>query len=225
MILANSKWTAGIIGDKYDVKPKVLYPPVEDGFPDVPVEQKDFGFVCIGRISQEKRIERIIEILAAVRSRGHDIHLHVIGDCSNPYGQSIRQLAEAEGGWVHLDGRKAGLEKKDILAAHRFGIHACQGEAFGIAVAEMVKAGCITFVPDEGGQVEIVNHPDLTYANVDDAVVKIDAVLRDEQRQNDLRQHLKAQGELFSTERFMTGIRQAVETFLATRGTQRKVAR
>jgi len=124
-----------------------------------------------------------------------------------------------------MDGRKAGQEKKGLLAGHRFGIHARTGEPFGIAVAEMVKAGCITFVPVEGGQAEIVNHPDLTYSDVDDAVNKIDRILRDERREDALRLHLKAQGELFSTERFMAGIRAAVEQFLATRGSQRKVAR
>lgn len=214
MILANSKWSAGIIHKKYGSQVEVLYPPVAGDWPHVPVEKKEPGFVCLGRISPEKRIERIIEILARVRALGHDVHLHVIGGLAGKYGDSIRRLGETQGGWVYLEGRKAGQEKKDLLAGHTFAIHACQGEAFGIAVAEMVKAGCIPFVPDEGGQVEIVNNPDLTYVNVEDAVNKIDVVLRDAQRQDVLRGHLRTQGELFSAERFMAGIRAAVEQFL-----------
>ena len=92
-------------------------------------------------------------------------------------------------------------------------------------MAEMVKAGCAPFIPAEGGQAEIVDHPALMYRSVDEAVAKIDAVLRTPALQAELRTHLADQGELFSAERFMVGIRQAVETFLATRGSQREVGR
>ena len=53
----------------------------------------------------------------------------------------------------------------------------------------------------------------------------MDAVLRTPVLEAKLRTHLASQGKLFSPERFMAGIRQAVETFLATRGSQREVGR
>ena len=122
------------------------------------------GFVCIGRISPEKRIEQIIQILKQVRVRGHKIHLNIIGGTEEtPYGRSIEELSKTERDWITLEGKRFGSDKTKILSQHLFGIHACQGEAFGISVVEMVKAGCITFVPDEGGQTEIVNHSSLTY--------------------------------------------------------------
>jgi len=225
MILSNSRWTAGIIHERHGLATEVLYPPVAAKFPDVPPAARGSGFVCIGRIAPEKRVERMIEIVERVRARGHDVHLHVIGGLYGAYGQQVRRLAQAREPWVILEGARYGAEKAHLLAGHRWGIHACQGEAFGIAVAEMVKAGCVTFVPAEGGQAEIVDHPALMYRSVDEAVAKIDAVLRTPALQAELRTHLADQGELFSAERFMVGIRQAVETFLATRGSQREVGR
>ena len=46
-------------------------------------------------------------------------------------------------------------------------------EAFGISVAEMVKAGAIVFAPNNGGQTEVINSPDLLFSGADDAVRKI----------------------------------------------------
>ena len=82
-----------------------------------------------------------------------------------------------------LEGPRAGKEKEKLLTGHRFAVHGRREEAFGIAVAEIVKAGCVTFVPDEGGPPEIVGDAALCYADTADAVQKIDAVLRSDTEQ------------------------------------------
>ena len=216
LILANSQWSAGIIRKNYGTDIHVLYPPVFDEFPKILFDAKEMGFVCIGRISPEKRIERIIEILREVRQREHKIHLHVIGATDEtPYGKFVEDLCKAQGDWAIIEGSRFGEEKAKLLSQHRFAIHACQGEAFGVSVAEMVKAGCIVFVPGEGGQAEIVNHASLMYDSAKDAVEKIDAVLRKPRLQAHLRDHLKKQGAKFSTDAFMDGLRAALQEFIA----------
>jgi glycosyltransferase involved in cell wall biosynthesis len=207
LILANSRWSAQIIKEKYGKDIGVLYPPVFDKFPNVPFETKEMGFVCIGRISPEKRIERIVEILKGVRERGHDIHFHVIGGTDgSTYGKFVEDLCRSQGDWITMEGRQFGAEKAMLLSQHRFGIQARQREPFGISVAEMVKAGCITFVPSEGGQAEIVGHKSLMYDSVEDAVNKIDTVLRKPQLQAKFREHLENQGTKFSTDALMDGL-------------------
>ena len=191
LVVANSQWVAGLIRARYGVAAKVLYPPIDDGFPNVPWEKKENGFVCIGRVAPEKRIEQIVGILSDVRKMGHDVHLHVIGAIgTDAYGTRIKKLCQANSEWVIADGRLDGDMKKAMLAAHRYGIHACQGEAFGIGVAEMVKAGCIPFVPAEGGAGEIVAHDALTYSDQEDAIKKINAVLLRPVMQDDIGLHL-----------------------------------
>jgi glycosyltransferase involved in cell wall biosynthesis len=215
LILANSQWTADLMRTKYKLCANVLYPPVHSKFPSIPWTRRENGFVCLGRIDPVKRIERVIDILARVRQRGYNLHLHVIGRIgSDAYSRAVAGLCKAHAEWVIPEGARRGREKLDLLAAHRFGIHACNGEAFGIAVAEMVKAGCIPFVPKEGGQAEIVNHPSLIYADVDDAVNKIVTVLETPPVQADLGTHLANQGRQFSAGSFMNGIRTVVQQFL-----------
>ncbi|MBW2072286.1 MAG: glycosyltransferase family 4 protein [Deltaproteobacteria bacterium] len=225
LLLANSTWSAGIMKKKYGVDIEVLYPPVFDGFPEVPPDRKTWGFVCIGRISSEKRIEQILEILERVRRRGQNIHLHVIGKIDGtPYARKILRLSQEYGDWVFFEGTKFGENKAKILAWHRFGIHARKNEPFGISVAEMLKAGCITFVPKEGGQAEITNHPLLLYDSVEDAVKKIEAVLRQPDLQTELRDHLVRQSERFSTNRFIDEFRKAVEQFICMKNGVKKGA-
>jgi hypothetical protein len=76
-------------------------------------------------------------------------------------------------------------------------------------------AGCIPFEHDSGGQVEIAgNDPRLCY-NDTDAAEKIAAVLHSADLQASLQDTLSARRELFTMERFMEGIRAAVDTAIA----------
>lgn len=219
MIISNSQWSAGIIREKYGLDSQVLYPPVTGAANVTPLSAREPGFVCIGRISPEKRIERIVEILRAVRRLGQDVHLHVVGDTAgSAYGRQIASLCASEREWIFVEGPLYGEAKTQFLGRHRYGIHACQGEAFGIAVAEMVKAGCITFAPAEGGQAEVVNHPALLYGDSDSAIKRIGEVLRSPEQQAMLHAHMLAQGARFSQETFMAGMRRAVNEFVSRRG-------
>lgn len=226
LIVANSHWTAEQLQRRHGAADcVVIYPPVNFPQVDVPWSQRETGFVCLGRISPEKRIERIIQILSGVREIGHNVHLHVIGRFDgSSYSRMIRQLCRENGGWVRIEGEQIGQSKVRLLSSHRYGIHACNIEAFGIAVAEMTKAGCIAFVPDQGGQVEIVNHPMLCYCDIDDAVRKIDVVLRSEELQTSLRQYLQKQAAMFSAEEFMRDFRGVVDCFLHQRQEVRQSA-
>ncbi len=195
----------------FDVNSTVIYPPVQADFPAVPFDRRENGFVFIGRIAPEKRIEDIVTILAAVRER-ENVHLHIAGPLDDSaYCKEIRSLAGMHADWMRLDGVVFGEAKRQLLARHKYGINACQGEAFGISVAEFVKVGCIVFVPDNGGQTEIVDHQQLTYRDADEAVSRILGVLRSEPRQRELLGHLLLQAEKFSVQRFRTQARCLVD--------------
>src|SRR5580698_7515879 len=146
LIVANSQWTATKLLERYGVMALVVYPPVLGTLPAASDRRRYNDFVCIGRISPEKRIERMIRIIGTVRRQGHDVRIRIIGQLDDSqYSKTIEALAGLNREWVVLEGRKAGAEKARLLADCRYGIHGREGEAFGIGVAEMVKAGCVTF--------------------------------------------------------------------------------
>ena len=212
--LANSAWTADRLR-KLGIDSQVVYPPVIVDIPQSPANPRDAGFVCLGRVSAEKCVHSVIEILRRVRGLGHNVHLHVLGGMDkSDYARKIRALAEQFRDWVVLEGWTFGDRKRDLLAGHRFGINACQSEAFGVAVAEMVLAGCVVFVPNGGGQVEIANDPALIFSSEDDAVEKITAVLASDAEEERLRAHLQRTAKAFSVENFMESMRKVVREFL-----------
>jgi glycosyltransferase involved in cell wall biosynthesis len=214
LVVANSYWTAELMREKYGVESRVIYPPVIGCFPNVSYGEKEGGFVCIGRIVPEKGIDSIIKILERVRQKGHNIHFHIIGGIiDNRYGRSLKELFQKHQKWVFLDGWLGEKKKKEIIVRHHFGISGCRNEAFGIAVAEMIKGGCIVFVPSGGGQVEIINHPSLIYENEEDAVEKIETVLENKKIQDDLHQHLSLVSQTFSIENFQKEIKNIISEF------------
>src|SRR5262249_38798550 len=148
-------------------------------FPAIPWQDREDGFVCIGRISPEKELEKIIAILAAVRGRGQKVHLHIIGSPDNPrYYRRILRLVRANASWVFLNEGLSRDQLVRLISVHRYGIHGMREEHFGMAVAEMVRAGCIVFVPRGGGQVEIVRGEDrLLYKTPAEAITKIGRVM------------------------------------------------
>ena len=215
LTLVNSEFTAARIRALHGIEPVVLHPPVPGAFPAVPWEKRDDGFVMIGRISPEKRIEDGVEILRRVRARGAAVRLHVVGTDDDPaYTARIRRLAAANAAWITLHENLARADLVALLARQRYGIHAMEGEHFGIAVAEMVRAGCIVFVPRRGGPIEIVGDDDrLLFSSLDEAAERVIATLRDPERQSALRAHLAERAEQFSAAHFVTRMREIVRAF------------
>jgi GT2 family glycosyltransferase/glycosyltransferase involved in cell wall biosynthesis len=212
VMVANSRWTAERMREYCGVEcAAVVNHPVWTEFPDVPWDEKEQAFVMIGRIVPEKRVERAIAILDALRRRGHAIRLHLCGQIGDDiYGLRIASLCREHADWIIAEGQVTGKRKAQILAGCRFGIQTREAEPFGIAVAEMVKAGAIVFAPNDGGQVEVLGHPSLSFESEPDAVEKICRVLGDAERQAELREHLRRQARLFSAEAFMAASRAVI---------------
>jgi glycosyltransferase involved in cell wall biosynthesis len=223
LTLVSSEWTARIVRNVYGIETRIVYPAVAGNFPDIAWPNREDGFVCAGRRSIEKRMERVVRILGEVRKRGAKIHLHLIGSGGNPrYVGTLRQLCRKHREWVSMEEGIDSPAKSQMMAGHKYGLSGRENEPFGIALGEMVKAGCIVFVPNGGGQVEIVNHPALIYEDDADAVRKIEAVLANAALQGSLREHLSQGAQRFSVERFREAIRDVVSEFLRDKRTERR---
>jgi glycosyltransferase involved in cell wall biosynthesis len=220
LTLVNSDWTGAKVKECHGIGSLTVYPPVAGAFPAISWDRKENGFVCVGRISPEKELEKIIEILAAVRKAGHDIHLHIIGSPDHPrYYSQIRRLAEANASWIALDRHVARTRLAELVAGHRYGIHGMKEEHLGMAVAEMIRGGCIVFAPRGGGQIEVVgNEERLLYDTVDEAVEKIARTISRLEEQKSLRAYIESRKDLFSTEHFVERIREIVGHFDGTAG-------
>ncbi|WP_227354112.1 glycosyltransferase family 4 protein [Haladaptatus salinisoli] len=216
-IAANSNWMAGVVQDAYDVRPRVVHPPVDTrGFVDEPWDERENGFVTVGRLARYKNVERNIEILDGVRERGHDVHLHVVGPAyDREYAREIAALA-ADRDYVHLEGECSREELVRIVSRHRYGLHGKRHEHFGMVVAEFVAGGAIPFVPNDGGQREIVGErSELRYDTTEGAVEKIDRVLSNPDLQREARASTAEVERRFGRARFRREMRELVDEALA----------
>ena len=216
LTLVNSHWTGRLVSGLYGVQPTVLYPPVVWSLALTPWSRRALAFVSLGRIEGCKRQLEAIDILDRVRRRGHPVQLEIIGDIYDPdYAQRVVERAGRAGSWVRLHHGIERTELEKIVNACRYGLHTMRSEHFGIAVAELLRAGCIVFTPNDGGQVEIIGEEAaLMYDSDDQAVERICAVLESPPEQQRLLALLAPRRDLFTETHFMGRLRQLVRDFV-----------
>jgi glycosyltransferase involved in cell wall biosynthesis len=212
--LANSRFIAGRIRATHGVESTILYPPVAGGFPDVPWEERVRGFVAVGRVNGCKRWDMAVSIIDEVRRSGHDVTLTLIGNVDDREWLARLSALAAERPWFRILTDVSRQELASEVARHRYGIHTMEDEHFGMAPAEIQRAGCIVFVHNSGGPVEIVGADSrLLFDDVPDAARKISGVLSSPDEEASLRRHVAIQRENFSEERFCSSLREIVKSF------------
>ena len=217
VFVANSEWTARISAEYCQLPPVVIHPAVTAGGQILPWAERENSFICLGRISPEKQIERVIDILEQVRTFGHCIKLHLVGGGDEAeYLRQIQKLQTKRQDWIVWHGPLYANDKWSLLARCRYGLSAC--EAFGIATAEMTLTGVVPFVPRAGAQSEIVQAGELIYGDIQEAAIKIDAVLKSDSRQLEIQQALLRRATAFAPENFCKAVREVVEQVFAPKG-------
>ncbi|HXG86954.1 MAG TPA: glycosyltransferase family 4 protein [Vicinamibacterales bacterium] len=216
LTLANSNWTAAHVERFLGIQARTLYPPVAPAAAPLPWSDRADGFLAVGRISPEKDYQRLIAILARVRVHRPAVTLTIVGTTDRHgrrYYDQLRAAAVAAGSWVTFRHDVTREELRSMLASHRYGIHGMREEHFGMAPAEMARAGMIVWVPNGGGQVEIVASPDLTFDSDEEAADSIGRVMASAGEQGRLREHLASRVQLFSAESFVSTVQSIVRDF------------
>ena len=213
MTLANSQWTAERLAGLGEVsKPSVLYPPVQDPGPGLSWPDRDDRFLCVGRFHPSKRIDTSIAIMKAVRASAlPNARLSIVGSAvDTAYRSQILELAEREGSWIEVREDLTRQELNTLMGRSRFGLQAMEGEHFGMATAEMTRAGCLVFAHNSGGSPEVLNHdPSLLWTTADEAIDRISAMAST--NRSALSAALREHARQFSTEMFEENLRRLVE--------------
>jgi glycosyltransferase involved in cell wall biosynthesis len=220
--LANSGFTGRWVKRVYGIDSTTVHPPAPGIFPEIAWEKRQDGFVMIGRLSGGKQFDWCLKVLGAVRAKFPQVRMHVVATSYNEplgYPAFLRALVQTNASWVTLHEDLSREKLAALVARQRYGMHACKDEHFGMAVAEMLRAGCIPFVHNSGGPLEIVGHDSrLIYNSAEEAAEKIMCVLGNPALQDDLRQRLALRKALYSVETFVQAIRAEVERALRATG-------
>jgi glycosyltransferase involved in cell wall biosynthesis len=212
--LANSAWTAGLLQRERGIAATVLYPPVVDSGPGLPWHERSNTFLCVGRFHGSKRFELAVSILARARASMPDLRLRIIGSSvDREYRRRLVAMVRQFPEWITIEEDLTQPHLLDVMRQSRYAIHAMENEHFGMAAAEMARAGCIVFVHDSGGQVEAVGGaPEVLWRTADEAVSRIRAVaLSSRAEQGALSARLSTHAARFSSERFVREFRDIVD--------------
>jgi len=213
LTLVPSRFMADKLARAYDISPVVLHPPARSRFPERAWADREAGFVCVARMAPEKNVEDAVRLLTAVRARGHDIHLHLVTAGGKlRFERHLARVLRPHRAWIHVELNVDDARYRELLAAHRFGINAAPTEGFGVAIAELINAGCLPVVRGSGGQSEIFSGVEaLGYADEADGVARVAALLSDEGAQQAARAQLADVRGRFTIERFCSELRTIVE--------------
>lgn len=115
-------------------------------------ESADAGdeLVFIGRLSKNKRVDLLLDFLAALKAQGHVTTLHVVGSDTEGAGPTLEARAAELGvgdavrfhGFVSSDGLAA------LLDQCRYVVSASEYEGFGLSIVEAMSAGLTPFLQD-----------------------------------------------------------------------------
>ena len=213
--LTCSEWTSKDIKSIYGITATVLYPPVL--LPSVQsnsVRRKNV-FVFVGRISPEKRIEDIIAIGDMLRNQGIPFELYIVGPAyRKEYADYIFALAK-ERAWVHVEGLANRKKLAELLSLSTYGINCTKDEQFGISLVEMIYAGCLPFVYNGGGQLEVVNNNEhLYFSSTEEAAQKIARVYNDDLLKEKLLTDIYIHAQQFSKEAYIKNVQTIVKNEL-----------
>ena len=154
--MANSEWTARALRRTWGISAQVIYPPViPPRVSPTKFADRSTGYVCIGRLSVEKRIHEAIAVVDQLRDRGYKVHLHIVGSGTGRYAERIREAIQSRP-HVQLHSELSRPKLAELLNCHRFGLHMMRNEHFGMAVAEMVSAGMLVYAHRSAGPMEIL---------------------------------------------------------------------
>jgi glycosyltransferase involved in cell wall biosynthesis len=220
LTLVNSEWTGAEYRRAYERPADTVYPPVAGSFRETPWRDRRDAFVIVARLEPDKNHLRALEVVKAVKRRHDRLELHIVGIGHRTVGgrQYVRRLRSrlaGEGSWVTLHEDLPRDELLHLLSQVRYGIHLREDEHFGIAAAEMARAGVIPFVHDSGGQVETVEHPALRFRSDAEAVERIDLVLCNARLREEICIRLRERSRRFSPECFREQLLARVEAWRA----------
>ena len=186
LFIANSQWLKEHCEPLLPAPIRVIHPVLPNLPEAAPLQDRDDVVLVFGRISPEKRIEDAIQIVELARASGFSGRLVIAGpDGAADYAAYIRRLA-SEREWVDMLPAQIGVDKVRLLSRVRYGLNACQIEAFGISTAEMAASGIITLVPADTGQSEIIGSPEQKFATLKEAAARLDALSRDPEAQQQI---------------------------------------
>ena len=211
--VTNSTWTAKTLRPTGGREVGLIYPPVPPFPPGLPWEQREERVVCVGRWATLKRMDVVVDIVRRARLAGaSNLRLAFAGFWDATESEREAVMKNCAGyDWIEWHERLGRKDMQELVGSSRYGLHAMIDEHFGIAVAEMMTAGCVVFAHDSGGPPEILVDRRQVYADAEDGSRILHEVCSSPALQAELHQAARPRGMRFSPEKFCDAMREEIK--------------
>lgn len=212
----NSYFMQGVVQEAYGIKADVFY----SAFVDPPekwnkARLRENRVITVGRFRADKSLLEYVDFCAALHRQHPDLTFMIVGKpVDRPYYESVVAKIQELGVPMELKTECSKEELAELLETSRYYLHPKPVEHFGISVLESLCAGCLPFVHQSGGVIEIVPLEELQFQNEADLLAKFSRIHRDEELRTDLLKQLAEHGAQFSTENFRRKFRADVAAFV-----------
>lgn len=212
--LANSIWTRNFLRKSRD-QVGMIYPPVPPFDAGRPWRDREDRVVWLGRWHWLKRMDLAIDLVQEARLKGATtLRLAFAGFWHGSEEEWIRLRKRCQDlDWVewHESLDRDALQK--LVGSSRYGLHTMLEEHFGIAVAEMMTAGCVVLVHDSGGPPEIVQERRQAYRDTQEGGKVLYEIWNSPTLQQELHSAARPRGLSFSPERFSSALIEEIKSF------------
>ncbi len=118
------------------------------------------NLIFIGRIFINKRLDRLIELVALIKKEVPDVRLFVLGEDWEDTVGELKKMAKNLGveDSIKFTGKVSRAVLKEHLATAGFYVSASEFEGFGISALEAMAAGCVVVLNDIPVFRELVEH-------------------------------------------------------------------
>jgi glycosyltransferase involved in cell wall biosynthesis len=216
LVLANSKWTAKLIGERWQREARVLYPPV----PSVRRLPKDHSILTVGRFGRSstlKKHELLVQTFLAHQPPGWCIA--AAGGAADPEAVAAAEHVANLGGSgaVQVTTNASRKTIEDLYGRASIYWHAAgfgaepasiAVEHFGISIVEAMSAGAVPIVFDGGGPAEVVRHEidGFRWSTVDQLVELTTMLCQDDDLRDQFADRAQLRAIDFSVEKHATEV-------------------
>lgn len=200
--IANSINVSRRIEKFYRKNSSVIYPPVD--LPKFDNTKKESYFLAGGRLARPKHVDLIIKTCVKM-----GVPLKIFGKAFAGYGEELKSIA---GPNIEFLGEVADEEKIQLMKKAKAFIFASEDEDFGITPVEAMAVGTPVIAYASGGVLETVIEgktgiffDKLSEPSLSNAIKKLNKIKINGK-------DCRAQAEKFSKERFMTGIKDFINS-------------
>lgn len=203
----------------------------DDVFFDKGEERPRDSIVFLGRLSDDKGIDLLLEALALLKTRGLTPRLTLIGD--GDYRAGVEALIDSLGlqDSVSMVGRLTGSAINDELNRHAIAVVPSRiPEPFGTVALENAAAGCVTLVADHGGLPEAIGDagPKFRPNDAESLADELQRLLEDDEHFGSFAEkaavHLANHREEVMIDNFYAALEETIQRFNAKRGRGRGAA-